>query len=296
MTARPLPSLPPLPGLYARVVADALPLVSRRADSTGAGLPALRVEGVVIDPRHLASYRAVCGFAPGGGVPPTYPQAIAFPLMLRLMTEPGFPFGALGALHVGNRIVCARAPLAEDRLDFHVAAQAVRPHPRGTAVTVSLSAAAAGEPIWRAEIDLLRRGRPPESLLAEDRPAADHPDAPPTGPQRWLLSGDIGRRYARLSGDRNPIHLAALAAKPFGFARPIAHGMWTHARALAELENRLPDSYEVAVAFKRPVPLPGAVFFGARFGDDCIDFGVASAAMDADAGATPHLLGRIRPH
>lgn len=35
----------------------------------------------------------------------------------------------------------------------------------------------------------------------------------------------IGRRYGKLSGDFNPIHMHALAAKAFGFPDAITHGM-----------------------------------------------------------------------
>ena len=76
----------------------------------------------------------------------------------------------------------------------------------------------------------------------------------------WRLRDDLGRRYAAVSGDHNPIHLHAWAAKPFGFPRAIAHGMWTKARCLAAL--RLPDAFTAEVRFKQPILLPGKVTFG----------------------------------
>ena len=50
------------------------------------------------------------------------------------------------------------------------------------------------------------------------------------------------------------------AAKPFGFERAIAHGMWTKARCLAAL--RLPDAFTADVRFKKPILLPSTVTFG----------------------------------
>ena len=76
----------------------------------------------------------------------------------------------------------------------------------------------------------------------------------------WTLPDDLGRRYAGVSGDHNPIHLHAWSAKPFGFPREIAHGMWTKARCLASL--RLPDAFEADVKFKKPILLPSTVTFG----------------------------------
>ena len=90
-----------------------------------------------------------------------------------------------------------------------------------------------------------------------------------------------------MSGDHNPIHLYPLTAKAFGFPRQIAHGMWTKARAVAALENRLPDEVSVAVGFKKPILLPGTVTFGARSTDAGIGFVVASR------DGAPHLLGEF---
>ena len=102
--------------------------------------------------------------------------------------------------------------------------------------------------------------------------------------------GDIGRRYAAVSGDRNPIHMHSLTAKPLGFPRAIAHGMWTKARSLAALEGALPDAFAVDVRFRRPILLPGSVSFASESDGDAIRF----AVRDAKRG-TPHLEGRVEP-
>lgn len=111
-----------------------------------------------------------------------------------------------------------------------------------------------------------------------------------TASGEWKLEGDLGRRYAAVSGDRNPIHLHALTAKPLGFPRAIAHGMWTKARCLAALESRLPDAFSVDVRFRKPILLPGRVEFASSTQGEQIDF----AVRDAKRG-TPHLDGQVGP-
>ena len=72
----------------------------------------------------------------------------------------------------------------------------------------------------------------------------------------WRIPDDAGRRYAKVSGDVNPIHLSGLTAKAFGFKRAIAHGMWVKARVLGALSGRLPDALSLDVSFRKPLLLP----------------------------------------
>jgi acyl dehydratase len=112
-------------------------------------------------------------------------------------------------------------------------------------------------------------------------------DTPPTA--RWRVPADTGRRYAAVSGDVNPIHLAAPAARAFGFPRAIAHGMWTAARCLASLESWTPPAHEVRIAFRRPVLLPSSVELRTRPVDGGWLFGLGSRS------GTEHLRGTVRP-
>ncbi len=112
-------------------------------------------------------------------------------------------------------------------------------------------------------------------------------DTTPAGTTEWRLPADLGRRYGAVSGDRNPIHLYPLTAKALGFPRQIAHGMWSLARCVAALENRLPDAVTVEVAFKKPILLPGTV----AFGHEASASGQAFALTSPKDGA-PHLVGR----
>jgi acyl dehydratase len=139
---------------------------------------------------------------------------------------------------------------------------------------------------------MLRRGgsngeatNKPKQEKSFDSLAADVPAG-----AEWKLPGDLGRRYAGVSGDRNPIHMHSLTAKPLGFPGAIAHGMWTKARALAQLESKLPDSFEVEVRFRKPVLLPARVEFASQEEGDEILFAVRNAKK-----GTPHLDGRVQP-
>lgn len=64
--------------------------------------------------------------------------------------------------------------------------------------------------------------------------------------------------------------------------------MWSKARCLAALENRLPDAFTVSVAFKLPVPLPTTVALGATPTEEGWDFTLHGARS-----GRPHLTGSV---
>ena len=139
---------------------------------------------------------------------------------------------------------------------------------------------------------MLRRGGAPAVDGRKSAPqggeSSRRPDEDGLTPSaEWRLGGDLGRRYAGVSGDRNPIHMHSLTAKPLGFPGAIAHGMWTKARCLAALQSRLPDAFAVEVRFRKPIVLPARVEFLSDAGDGEIGFAVRDAKRQ-----TPHLSGR----
>jgi acyl dehydratase len=241
---------------------------------------------VEVDREHLVEYDRVCGFRLRDELPATYPHVLAFPLAMELMAASDFPFSPLGLVHIGNRIEQRRPLRADEPLDLRVWAGDLAPHDRGTQFVLHAEAAVAGEVVWRDESTYLHReprvspsGRTP---ARESRPPGEH--SPPAASAVWTVPGDIGRRYARVSGDANPIHMHPLAAKAFGQATTIAHGMWTKARCLAALEGELPDAYTADVRFKLPLRIPGRAAFSYRDGEFTVH--------DARSGK-PHLSGRV---
>ncbi|OZM72807.1 hypothetical protein CFN78_14450 [Amycolatopsis antarctica] len=219
--------------------------------------------GVTVDPAELAAYNQVCGFPLTDELPGTYPHVLAFPLQMALMTEPGFPFPLLGMVHVANRITQHRPVRLGEEFTLRVRAENLRDHAKGRQFDVvsELVPSGSDSPMWTDVSTYLRRDGGSGGGKREQL-------APPTPSAIWRVPGDIGRRYAAVSGDRNPIHLHPLTAKAFGFPSAIAHGMWTKAHSLASFEGRLPDAYTVDVRFAQPVLLPAkAGFTSWRTGD-----------------------------
>jgi acyl dehydratase len=219
----------------------------------------LNLTGYAVEPAALAEYSRVCGFTVDGALPVTYPQVLSFALQVRLMSSGDFPLRLPGLVHLRQRMSQHRPVAADEALDLTVYAERLRAHPRGAQVDLVTEVEVSGERVWTGRSTYLARGaRAPESDAATEpaEPAAvtgTHPGA------RWQLPADLGRRYARVSGDVNPIHLHPLPAKAFGFPGAIAHGMWTVARCVATLQGRLPASHSVDAVFRKPLVLPRTV-------------------------------------
>jgi acyl dehydratase len=317
MARRTLSSPPGILALYARSGAAMIPGASLLGFLPGGGgeIPELELElaGVRTEPDALAAYAKVCGFALRGQLPATYPHVLAFPLHMAVMADGDFPFGAVGLVHIENRILQHRPILLGEELSLLVRPTALREHPRGRTFTLLTEARVDGQKVWESTSTMLRRGgqgsAPAPSSGSQngfdrESPAgeADSVASPGSDPDLaanlgsdsgpaasiWRLGGDLGRRYAAVSGDRNPIHMHSLTAKPFGFPGAIAHGMWTKARALAALESRLPDSFGVEVSFRKPIVLPASVEFESHQEGSEIEFAIRDAKRHV-----PHLNGRI---
>ena len=268
-------ALPALPGV------NALPGVRRTATE----LPDVELvrRSVPVDPSHVASYASVCGFPAKDTLPLTYLHMLAFPLHMQVMTDPAFPFPAMGTVHLENAITRHRQTTARDRYDVSVRPANLRGHVKGRVFDLLTEVRVDDELVWEEVSTYLRRGKGDESAgTGTEIPLVDD------GGVEWRLGGDLGRRYAAVSGDRNPIHLYGMTAKAFGFPRQIAHGMWSKARSVAAVENRLPDAVRVEVAFKTPILLPGTVRFSTRRSED----GTIGLGLSNPRNGAPHLAGK----
>ncbi len=252
------------PALGRLLIRSATTSRSRR----GGDLPrtALRRHQAAIDADHVADYARTCGFPFSHVLPATYLHMLAFPLSVSLMVDDAFPFALPGLVHVANYIRAHRPVTLDERVDLAVATVNLRPHKRGHAFDVVATASVAEQTVWHSVSTYLKRGAP----AAEDAAAGDDPAMAAVGAVDveslpltaiWRVPSNAGRRYGAVSGDRNPIHLHALGARPLGFRSAIAHGMWTAARALAGLSGRLPTAFDYSVAFRKPVRLPSTVHY-----------------------------------
>lgn len=262
----------------------------RRKPKADVTLPRMSVSlnDTRFDGDRLRAYRAICGFPDGGAVPMPYPQVHAIGLQMHLLSQKQFPLPLVGLVHLKNRIVQERSLNADEAFAVTVGVIGDKRTERGLEFELETTYTdAARRTVWTAVATVLHRGKggggrkrpaPPreeESHLSEYQ-AIEAPD-------------DIGRRYGRISGDMNPIHLYPLTARLLGFDRHIAHGMWTLARSCALVQPHLGRApSELLAQFRQPLFLPGRAAL--RFGPEGEGF---AFALIGHNGKT-HLNGSLR--
>lgn len=193
------------------------------------------------------------------GYPPLQAAPLCFHYLalqraqLQAMLAPDFPHPLLGMVHLAQTLTREGPWQAGE--PWQLAMTMEQTETPSSALHLRMRAAfeQQGACVLRADsLYLARRGprrdtpKPAEETAPELRPVA-----------QWDLGANAGRRYARLSGDFNPIHLWGWSARWFGQRQPIIHGMHSAARCEAELTRHLGRPLQhLHIEFRRPLGLP----------------------------------------
>ena len=267
-----------------RAAAGALPFVPRSDH-----LPAktMTVPELAIDRTNVAEYAAVTGLRYGDTVPLTYPFALTFPTVMELITGFDFPFSAMGSVHVENHITRHRPIAVTDTVGIKTHAENLREHRKGLLVDVVTDVSVGNDVAWHQVTTFLHQQR--TSLSDEPKPPpVKQPKLPPPNSILRLTPGQI-RRYATVGGDHNPIHTSSIGAKLFGFPAAIAHGMFSAAAVLANIEGQFPDAVRYSVKFGKPVILPASAGLYVDRVEDGWDLSLRNMSK-----GYPHLTGEVR--
>lgn len=242
------------------------------------------VDSFKVDQKHLKAYNEVCGFKNNGYIPAIYLTVLSQSLQMHMMTSEAFPFPILGLVHIRNQVKQYRKVGVNEILTLSCKFGELQPHDKGVQFDFITTVKVGDEVVVEALTTYLSRQK--TNAKAAAKPAESQAPEYKLN-NEWSILENTGRRYAMTSGDFNLIHIHAVTAKAFGFKQAIAHGMWSKAKALANLS--LPDAYEADVWFKLPMYLPSKV-----------EFLTAQAANDTDflirnsKNQKPHVTGHIK--
>lgn len=291
-TSRPAASLP---SLMLRLA----PLAFKKAKGLSAGesIPRLVFEETVSIPQSWhEAYTKLTGHLETGVMPPCAPQVLAADLHRKILADARFPLPVLGMVHIENRIDELMELPATASLRLRATLSHTVHTDRGVELDIQTEAFHQGQLAWRSVLRALIRHKQSTGGSDKKNRAPIEAGLPV---HDWRTSSvlslpeDLGRRYAIVAGDANPIHLHAWAAKPFGFPKAIVHGMWTLARSVHESQPLLPmRPRSIHARFLRPVLLPSKIVVSAARAD--LDGGTAIDVMPTRPGVA-HMKVHVGP-
>jgi acyl dehydratase len=205
---------------------------------------------------HVLEYKKFTGFPGDQSAPLSYWYLFAQRAQLALMMDPRFSYPVPGIVHVSN-VMQQFAPVNLLRaIDIEVSVSQESIDERGglyVSFDVMISqfgiAQVSCKSRYLARRTIKKTGQSEITKVSEAvfLHLAD-----------WALESDVGRQYARISGDYNPIHLWPWSANLLGFKKPIAHGMFLVSKAQAMLEQTMGTPVtQMSATFMRPAMVPG---------------------------------------
>ncbi|GLP97288.1 MaoC family dehydratase [Paraferrimonas sedimenticola] len=280
-----LTKLPSLFSVYRRI------LFARKPGWDGKPLPEIQVNlsHWQADQAKVNQYCHVCGFEANRDIlPPTYLYTQVFRLHAIIFTDAAITFPLWGMIHLKNTIQQFRDVATNENLRLSCSLSGSSESDAGLEFELVSKAFAGDELVWQAHSTYLYKAPGGKRKRARPPRASDMPWEPVGN---WPLPQDLGRAYAKASGDYNLIHIHPLLAKQFGFDKILAHGMWSKARCVAELpQAQRSGACEIGVEFKLPLFLPAKVSFGYQIEQDQCRF-----ELRDERGRRPHLVGWSKP-
>jgi hypothetical protein len=241
---------------------------------------------ITIEPKHCNAYNALTKWQLplAALVHPNYMQTLSLPLQLEMMVNKDFPFSPMGMVQVANHITVNRLPSQSEKIHLRTHFGNVYVHKKGWLFEVittaySTSVLSSSIPQVKATSFYLARAKHTDTAQTKNLERKQAPDwitntrkgafcgvitKPLPGDftqsrSNLNFASDIGRKYAKISGDYNPIHLYGVCAKLFGFKTAIAHGMFSKALLVSDLANSYrfyQGEFEINTVFKQAIALP----------------------------------------
>jgi hypothetical protein len=253
---------------------------------------------------------------------PNYLQVLTLPMQLQMMINEPFPFKPMGLVHLANHIEVNCLPEQNAKLMLQTSFNGLIRHQKGWVFSVLSEGFVNGELAIAATSYYLSRQRhvhvtkhaDPTSDLSVDEADPMSTLMPTISPEMPIIDDllppfdvsydmsfplGIGRQYARVSGDFNPIHLTRWTAKLMGFKQAIAHGMYSKALCLSvvmkkEMEHRkgalAQTPMQFSTQFMQPIYLPTRCELAVNRDDDQINFSLSSKSRSK---AREHLRTKV---
>ena len=235
-------------------------------------------EQVQIDRRMLEAYAQFMNFESSS--PMSYLYILAQRAQLAVMLEPSFTIAIPGMIHLSNDLEQLNEVNFDTPFDLKVDIQV--PYKSEGALIPKLEVN-----FW--QVDQLVARCVSTYYVKRKKKRAKKPPKKEETPmiqadysEDWDLHSLLGKQYAKVSGDSNPIHTSKLFARLMGFKSSFIHGWYSVSRIVRTVEQITNRSFQkIEVAFKSPVYLPSEqTLVFEKEADDSIFFQLKESTTD----------------
>jgi len=238
-------------------------VLPRKGFNAKTGLPPIKASwlGAKANADSLTEYKTVLGLATSDVLPVLYPHVLAGGMHMHMLSHPDFPIRLLGSVHLKNSIKQYKAIPVQTEMDIHSAIGEYRLTAKGLEFDFSTQIKVQGEVVWDEVSTYFKAGKfggkeQPSEQVSFELDSLNEAEQVAS----WAVPKNRGKKYAKITGDYNPIHMSPLLAKLFGLKRDIAHGFGVLAEAIEHAGMNCKDNKcQVDVVFKGPVFLQSQV-------------------------------------
>ncbi len=213
-------------------------------------------KNVPLSKEHIENFRNFLGIE--AKVPAVYWFTLTLRSQLAFMNEPSFPFPVMGSVHLGNSIEIVGDVDLSKPVDVETTFNVPYKEEGSLLSDGIINILQDGKVIVKTTGDFIkirkRKGPKKEEEKAEEEVESRNP----VHTEDLYYEKNIGWKYARYSGDFNPIHLGNFLAKYLGgMKQTIAHGWFSASRVSKIIEKYTGKEVKFFdVKFKNPVTLP----------------------------------------
>ncbi len=286
--------MPAIPGLFAKMIC--LSMVRPSGLNQGRILKntCLIFFFFSLEPKKINQFKTICGYDSGPeadkapAVPAPYVQTLFIGILSRFISSNYFPINPMGLIQVGQSFELKRPINLDETLDLSCSLIDMTQTEKGIHTRFLLEARSElkskNEVVWQGISTYFTRAK----TMPKTKRKEQQEETPLKVVETIQVPRNTGLKYAAVSGDYNPHHLYGWTAKFIGFKQPIAHGMWSLARAGASLEKRFgyPPALQMQGSLKLPIFMPATITLGVK-----AKAGQAQFEIRDKEKSLPHLKG-----
>lgn len=247
----------------------------------------LRWRGVRAAPTDVDDACSLAEEPSAESLPFLYFAIVGFRLQMALLTHRTFPVPIWRMLQIRNRLLQHRALPRSASVDIELRLVALRVLSKGLEADLHMTVSESSSVAWECMNTFYARGSfgPANAVVGESMvPPEDRPLA------EWTSPTTGAWRFAKLTGDYNPLHLIHGHARRRKFPRAFLHPQRVLGACLArlpQLAHRAPTSLDVWI--KGPVPYGANVRLAASGEGDACRF-----ALWTEFDPRPAIVGRVK--